>query len=101
MAGDGASRRPRLRRAPRLQAFFASISKFMSFYAKLFQRLFWRFCGFSRGYNRSKSKVMVSKFLSVQVASIAPSGLVPGAPAVKSKLHDPALSLRGDRNSTV
>ena len=32
--------------------------------AKLFQGMSWRFCGISWGYDRSKSKVSFSKFLS-------------------------------------
>src|ERR1700677_2147133 len=46
----------------RASKHFPSISKFPLVFSKHFQRKRWRFCGISKACNRSKSKVMVSKF---------------------------------------
>lgn len=46
-------------------SFLQTFPNFCGSNAKLFQELFWRFCEFSRGYNRSKPKVMVSKFFGL------------------------------------
>jgi hypothetical protein len=57
----------RLEYAPRsLQAFLQALPKICGSNAKLFQTLFWRFCGISIGYNRSKSKVTASKFFRLR-----------------------------------
>jgi hypothetical protein len=59
--------RPAARAArPAHSKLFPSFSKDLRFYAKLFQRMCWWFCGISVGYNSSKSEVMVSKFFRLR-----------------------------------
>ena len=62
-----------LLRAPPAPSFFASFSKSALFSSKLFQRFLWRFCGISRGYNRSKPKESLSKFLAAPASSQRPA----------------------------
>ena len=57
----------RRRQAPR-PSFFRTFPKKCGSNAKLFQEMFWRFCGISTGCNRSKPQLMVSKFLSPKQA---------------------------------
>jgi hypothetical protein len=48
-------------RVPLAPSFFQTFPKKCGSNAKLFQGMCWRFCGISMAYNRSKSKMMVSK----------------------------------------
>jgi hypothetical protein len=55
-------------RLPLAPSFFQTFPKICGSNAKFFQGFLWRFCVISETYNRSKSRLMVSKF-SVSIAS--------------------------------
>ena len=54
-----------------LQAFLPSISKSRPFFAKLFQKFLWWFCGISMGCKASVPKKSFSKFLTANAAPLA------------------------------
>ena len=56
-----------------LQAFYPHISKSRPVFAKLFQRIVWRFCGISKGYPMGKPKKIAFQIFDVSEGSKSPS----------------------------
>ena len=95
-----------------LQAFLPSISKSRPFFAKLFQRFLWRFCGISMGCKASKPKKSFTKFLTANAAPLAerscrktcrfpsvdPTEPARSATASTATLREPAMRRQGSED---